>query len=52
MTKADIRSYRRWHRDAALRARRAGFNIIYGEIVGQVAEGDQCRRYRPVARVP
>ncbi|MEP6886129.1 MAG: FAD-dependent oxidoreductase [Gammaproteobacteria bacterium] len=29
MTKADIRSYRRWHRDAALRARVAGFNIIY-----------------------
>jgi dimethylamine/trimethylamine dehydrogenase len=29
MTKADIRSYRRWHRQAALRARRAGFNIIY-----------------------
>jgi len=29
MTKGDIRSYRRWHRDAALRARRAGFNIIY-----------------------
>jgi dimethylamine/trimethylamine dehydrogenase len=29
MTKTDIRSYRRWHRDAALRARRAGFNIIY-----------------------
>jgi dimethylamine/trimethylamine dehydrogenase len=29
MTRADIRSYRRWHRDAALRARRAGFNIIY-----------------------
>jgi dimethylamine/trimethylamine dehydrogenase len=29
MSKADIRSYRRWHRDAALRARRAGFNIIY-----------------------
>jgi dimethylamine/trimethylamine dehydrogenase len=29
MTKADIRNYRRWHRDAALRARRAGFNIIY-----------------------
>jgi dimethylamine/trimethylamine dehydrogenase len=28
MTKADIRSYRRWHRDAALRARRAGFDII------------------------
>jgi dimethylamine/trimethylamine dehydrogenase len=29
MTKADIRGFRRWHRDAALRARRAGFNIIY-----------------------
>ena len=29
MTKADIASYRRWHREAALRARRAGFNIIY-----------------------
>jgi dimethylamine/trimethylamine dehydrogenase len=29
MTKRDIRDYRRWHRDAALRARRAGFNIIY-----------------------
>ncbi len=29
MTKADIRSYRRWHRAAALRARRAGFNIVY-----------------------
>jgi dimethylamine/trimethylamine dehydrogenase len=29
MTKSDIRAYRRWHRDAALRARRAGFNIIY-----------------------
>jgi dimethylamine/trimethylamine dehydrogenase len=29
MNKADIRAYRRWHRDAALRARRAGFDIIY-----------------------
>jgi len=29
MTKKDIRDYRRWHRDAALRARRAGFNVIY-----------------------
>jgi dimethylamine/trimethylamine dehydrogenase len=29
MSKADIRDYRRWHRDAALRARRAGFDIIY-----------------------
>jgi dimethylamine/trimethylamine dehydrogenase len=29
MSKADIDAYRRWHRNAALRARRAGFNIIY-----------------------
>jgi dimethylamine/trimethylamine dehydrogenase len=29
MTKGDIRAYRRWHRDAALRARRAGFDIVY-----------------------
>jgi dimethylamine/trimethylamine dehydrogenase len=29
MSKADIRAYRRWHRDAALRARRAGFDIVY-----------------------
>jgi dimethylamine/trimethylamine dehydrogenase len=29
MTKADIRDYRRWHRQAALRARAAGFDIIY-----------------------
>ncbi|MEP6547486.1 MAG: FAD-dependent oxidoreductase [Gammaproteobacteria bacterium] len=29
MNKTDIRSYRRWHREAALRARVAGFNIIY-----------------------
>jgi dimethylamine/trimethylamine dehydrogenase len=29
MSKTDIRSYRRWHREAARRARRAGFNIIY-----------------------
>jgi dimethylamine/trimethylamine dehydrogenase len=29
MTKADIRAYRRWHREAALRARRAGFDVIY-----------------------
>jgi dimethylamine/trimethylamine dehydrogenase len=29
MTKSDIRDYRRWHRNAALRARRAGFNIVY-----------------------
>ena len=29
MDKADIRDYRRWHRDAALRARQAGFDIVY-----------------------
>jgi len=29
MNKNDIRAYRRWHRNAALRARRAGFDIIY-----------------------
>lgn len=29
MRKSDIRDYRRWHRNAALRARRAGFDIIY-----------------------
>ncbi|HVZ03069.1 MAG TPA: FAD-dependent oxidoreductase [Dongiaceae bacterium] len=25
----DIRNYRRWHREAALRARRAGFDVVY-----------------------
>ena len=29
MDKADIRAFRRWHRDAALRARDAGFDVIY-----------------------
>jgi dimethylamine/trimethylamine dehydrogenase len=29
MDKADIREFRRWHREAALRARTAGFDIIY-----------------------
>lgn len=29
MTKKDIVAYRRWHRSAALRARRAGFDIVY-----------------------
>lgn len=29
MTRQDIRDYRRWHRTAAVRARRAGFDIIY-----------------------
>ncbi len=29
MDKQDIREYRRWHREAAIRARRAGFDIVY-----------------------
>ncbi|MGH6933048.1 MAG: FAD-dependent oxidoreductase [Dongiaceae bacterium] len=29
MDKGDIRDYRRWHREAALRAKRAGFDIVY-----------------------
>jgi dimethylamine/trimethylamine dehydrogenase len=29
MDKADIRAFRRWHREAALRARQAGYDIIY-----------------------
>ena len=29
MDKADIAAFRRWHRDAVLRAKRAGFDIIY-----------------------
>ena len=29
MDKEDIRNVQRWHRDAALRAKRAGFDIIY-----------------------
>ncbi len=29
MDKADIREFRRWHRDAALRAKEAGFDIVY-----------------------
>ncbi|MEQ8602918.1 MAG: NAD(P)-binding protein [Marivibrio sp.] len=29
MDKADIRAVRRWHRDAALRAREAGFDLVY-----------------------
>lgn len=29
MDKADIRDYRRWHRNAALRAKEAGFDIVY-----------------------
>jgi dimethylamine/trimethylamine dehydrogenase len=29
MDKQDIRDFRRWHRDAALRSKRAGFDIVY-----------------------
>jgi len=29
MTKRDIQTFRQWHRDAALRAKKAGFDIIY-----------------------
>ena len=29
MDKTDIRNMRKWHRDAALRAKRAGFDIVY-----------------------
>jgi len=29
MNKADIREYRQWHVDAAMRAKRAGYDIIY-----------------------
>ena len=29
MRKSDIADFRRWHRDAALRAQRAGFDIVY-----------------------
>jgi dimethylamine/trimethylamine dehydrogenase len=29
MDRSDIRNYRRWHRAAALRAKRAGFDVIY-----------------------
>ncbi len=29
MSKRDIGEFRRWHRDAALRAKRAGFDIVY-----------------------
>src|SRR5580704_2999968 len=29
MSKRDIREYRQWHREAALRSKRAGFDIVY-----------------------
>lgn len=29
MDKTDIKAFRKWHRDAALRAKRAGFDVVY-----------------------
>ena len=29
MDKTDIKTFRKWHRDAALRAKRAGFDVVY-----------------------
>ena len=29
MDKEDIRNYRRWHREAALRSKKAGFDVVY-----------------------
>ena len=29
MDKTDIREFRRWHRNAAVRAKKAGFDIVY-----------------------
>ena len=29
MNKRDIRDFRQWHRDAVLRSKRAGFDIVY-----------------------
>jgi dimethylamine/trimethylamine dehydrogenase len=47
MDKADIRAYRRWHRDAALRAKRAGFDIIYVYCnAGSSLNGDFLSRTR------
>ncbi len=33
MDKADIKAFRRWHREAALRAQKAGFDVIYAYAV-------------------
>lgn len=40
MDKEDIRNLRRWHRDAALRAKRAGYDIVYV----YAAHGNQVAR--------
>ncbi|MEO0369858.1 MAG: FAD-dependent oxidoreductase [Pseudomonadota bacterium] len=37
MDKEDIRNLRKWHRDAALRARRAGYDIVYVYVAHQLS---------------
>ena len=49
MDKSDIRAFRQWHRAAALRAREAGFNIIYvyaahTYLLAQFADAELNRR--------
>ncbi|MBM4197885.1 MAG: NADH:flavin oxidoreductase [Gammaproteobacteria bacterium] len=50
MDKGDIRAFRRWHRDAAVRAHRAGFDVIYlychceSSLIGNFLSGDRNRR--------
>ncbi len=49
MDKSDIRNFRQWHRAAALRARQAGFNIIYvyaahTYLLAQFADAELNRR--------
>ena len=46
MTKSDIRDYRRWHRNAALRARRAGFNIVCNSRIPPARAGILVARQR------
>ena len=61
MTLRDIRDYRRWHRDAALRAKRAGFDIVYiyaahdlslRDALPAAATQPAQRRVRRLARKP
>jgi dimethylamine/trimethylamine dehydrogenase len=47
MDRTDIRNYRRWHRDAALRAKRAGFDVVYVYChAGSSLNGDFLSRRR------